>query len=194
MHLFQFLQRDRLEREQLGFAEHQRRDILHGELPCSQMIWLELLGELHLGPMSSGVPMLAVSLALEAKASHRELTSRLLVVLCGPVLTLGDLESGFDKLLCELPDQLLDTPGAPQLVGQFIAPAVKDQILPKSYIEGYKGRVDCEHARAALDRAAVLLRMISVWTPCGGDRKEVESGLRELEMPHFLHEFVYEVT
>ncbi|KAJ3615234.1 hypothetical protein NHX12_018802 [Muraenolepis orangiensis] len=182
---------------------------------------VELLGELHLGPMLSGVPMLAVSLALEAKASHRELTSRLLVVLCGPVLTLGDLESGFDKLLCELPDQLLDTPGAPQLVGQFIARAVKDQILPKSYIEGYKGRVDCEHARAALDRAAVLLRMrmggLRVDTMWGfdacqrsvpalikemnlllkeyllsGDRKEVESGLRELEMPHFLHEFVYE--
>lgn len=34
-----------------------------------------------------------------------------------------------------------------QLVGQFIARAVSDQILSKSYIEGYKGRVDCEYAR-----------------------------------------------
>lgn len=34
-----------------------------------------------------------------------------------------------------------------QLVGQFIARAVLDHILPRSYIEGYKGRVDCEWAR-----------------------------------------------
>lgn len=34
-----------------------------------------------------------------------------------------------------------------QLVGQFIARAVADQILSVSYIDGYKGKVDCEHAR-----------------------------------------------
>ncbi|XP_031655195.1 programmed cell death protein 4-like [Oncorhynchus kisutch] len=76
----------------------------------------ELLGELNLGSMSSGVPMLAVSLALEAKASHRELTSRLLTDLCGRVLSRSDVESSFDKLLRELPDLVLDTPGAPQVV------------------------------------------------------------------------------
>ena len=37
-----------------------------------------------------------------------------------------------------------------QLVGQFIARAVKDQILSKTYIEGYKGKVDCEHARCVV--------------------------------------------
>ncbi|XP_046899956.1 programmed cell death protein 4b isoform X2 [Hypomesus transpacificus] len=181
----------------------------------------ELLGELNLGPMRSGVPMLAVSLALEAKASHRELTSRLLADLCGPVLTRGDVEESFDKLLRELPDLVLDTPGAPQLVGQFIARAVMDRILSKSYIEGYKGKVDCEHARAALDRAVVLLRMSmgglridNLWGAGGGQRpvtqlikemvlllkeyllsrdsQEAERCLRELEVPHFHHEFVYE--
>ena len=75
----------------------------------------ELLGELNLGPMTSGVPMLAVSLALEAKASHRELTSRLLSDLCGQVLTLRDVETAFHELLRELPDLVLDTPGAPQV-------------------------------------------------------------------------------
>ena len=81
----------------------------------------ELLGELNLGPMRSGVPMLAVSLALEAKASHRELTSRLLADLCGPVLTCGDVENAFDKLLSELPELVLDTPGAPQVRGFVVA-------------------------------------------------------------------------
>lgn len=37
-----------------------------------------------------------------------------------------------------------------QLVGQFIARAVSDQILSKSYIEGYKGRVDCEYTRCVI--------------------------------------------
>ncbi|KAL2087049.1 hypothetical protein ACEWY4_018108 [Coilia grayii] len=181
----------------------------------------ELLRELNLGSMSSGVPMLAVSLALEAKASHRELTSRLLSDLCGKVLTQNDVESSFDKLLRELPDLVLDTPGAPQLVGQFIARAVADDILSKSYIEGYKGKVDCEHARAALDRAAVLLKMTrgglridNLWGTGGGQRPvnqlikevnlllkeyllsgdtlEAERCLKELEVPHFHHEFVYE--
>ena len=65
--------------------------------------------------MKSEVPSLAVSLALEAKASQRELTSRLLADLCGSILSRGDMESSFDKLLQELPDLVLDTPGAPQV-------------------------------------------------------------------------------
>ncbi|XP_043970501.1 programmed cell death protein 4b isoform X3 [Gambusia affinis] len=181
----------------------------------------ELLADLNLGPMRSEVPSLAVSLALEAKASQRELTSRLLVDLCGSVLSHSDMESSFDKLLRDLPDLVLDTPGAPQLVGQFIARAVSDQILSKSYIDGYKGKVDCEYARAALDRAAVLLKMSmgglridNHWGMGGGQRpviqlikemnlllkeyilsgdsKEAERCLRDLEVPHFHHEFVYE--
>lgn len=75
----------------------------------------ELLAELSLGPMHSEVPSLAVTLALEAKASHRELTSRLLVDLCRTVLSLSDMESSFDKLLQDLPDLVLDTPEAPQV-------------------------------------------------------------------------------
>lgn len=182
----------------------------------------ELLGELNLGSMRSDVPLLAVSLALESKASHRELTSLLLKHLCGFVLSRSDIEASFHKLLNELPDLVLDTPTAPQLVGQFIARAVADQILSTNYIEGYKGRVDCEHTRAALDRAAVLLKMSkeaglridNLWGTGGGQRPvnqlikevnlllkeymlsgdtvEAERCLRELEVPHFHHEFVYE--
>ncbi|XP_015228162.1 PREDICTED: programmed cell death protein 4 [Cyprinodon variegatus] len=183
----------------------------------------ELLAEMNLGPMRSEVPSLAVSLALEAKASQRELTSRLLVDLCESVLSPSDMEVSFDKLLRDLPDLVLDTPGAPQMVGQFIARAVSDQILSKSYLESYKGKVDCEHARAALDRAAVLLKMSmgglridNHWGTGGGQRpviqlikemnlllkeyilsgdsKEAERCLRDLEVPHFHHEFVYEAV
>uniref|UniRef100_A0A4W4FC64 Programmed cell death protein 4 n=1 Tax=Electrophorus electricus TaxID=8005 RepID=A0A4W4FC64_ELEEL len=182
----------------------------------------ELLSELNLGTMRSDVPLLAVSLAMEAKASHRELTSRLLSHLCGRVLTHSEVEAAFHKLLQELPDLVLDTPTAPRLVGQFIARAVADHILPTNFVEGYKGRVDCGHTRAALDRAAVLLKMRretglridNLWGLGGGQRPvnqlikevnlllkeyvlsgdvaEAECCLRELEVPHFHHQFVYE--
>lgn len=77
-----------------------------------------MLAELNLGPMRSQVPSLAVALALEAKASQRELTSRLLAHLVPTrVLSRSDLEASFDKLLRELPDLVLDTPGAPQVSG-----------------------------------------------------------------------------
>ncbi|XP_025911771.1 programmed cell death protein 4-like [Apteryx rowi] len=182
---------------------------------------MELLRGLNLGSRKHAVPSLAVALALEGKASHRELTSRLLSDLVGRVVTAEDIAWAFDKMLRDLPDLILDTPEAPQMLGQFIARAVADHALPLDFLERYKGRVDCEHARAALDRAAVLLRikrdvnrLDNVWGVGGGQRPvkhlikemnlllreyllsgevaEAEHCLRELEVPHFHHELVYE--
>ncbi|XP_059577241.1 transcription factor LBX2 isoform X2 [Alligator mississippiensis] len=184
---------------------------------------MALLQGLNLGERRGAVPALAVVLALEGKASHRELTSRLLADLVGRVLTPDDLAAAFDRMLRDLPDLILDTPEAPQMLGQFIARAVADHALPLDFLEHYKGRVDCEHARAALDRAAVLLRikrdvnhLDNVWGVGGGQRpvkhlikemslllreyllsgevSEAERCLRQLEVPHFHHELVYEAV
>ncbi|XP_039403669.1 programmed cell death protein 4 isoform X2 [Mauremys reevesii] len=181
----------------------------------------EMLRDLNLGEMKYSVPVLAVSLSLEGKASHREMTSKLLSDLCGTVVSTSDVEKSFDRLLKELPELMLDSPRAPQLVGQFIARAVGDGILCSTYIDSYKGTVDCVQARAALDRATVLLsmkkggkRIDSVWGSGGGqqsvkhlvkeidmllkeyllsgDVSEAERCLQELEVPHFHHELVYE--
>ncbi|KAH0623752.1 hypothetical protein JD844_006854 [Phrynosoma platyrhinos] len=137
----------------------------------------EMLKNLNLGEMKYSVPVLAVSLALEGKASHREMTSKLLADLYGTVVSRQDVEKSFDHLLRDLPELVLDTPRAPQLVGQFIARAVGDGILCSSYIDGYRGTVDCVHARAALDRATVLLSMTkggkrvdNVWGSGGGQQ------------------------
>ncbi|XP_015673600.1 programmed cell death protein 4 isoform X1 [Protobothrops mucrosquamatus] len=183
----------------------------------------EILKDLNLGEMKYGVAVLAVSLALEGKASHREMTSKLLADLCGTVISKHDVEKSFDRLLKDLPELVLDTPRAPQLVGQFIARSVGDGILCSGYIDGYKGTVDCVQARAALDRATVLLsmskggkRIDNVWGSGGGqqsvkhlvkeidmllkeyllsgDVSEAERCLQELEVPHFHHELVYEAV
>lgn len=75
----------------------------------------ELLRGLNLGSRRHAVPSLAVALALEGKASHRELTSRLLSDLVGHVVTPEDIAWAFDKMLRDLPDLILDTPEAPQV-------------------------------------------------------------------------------
>uniref|UniRef100_H3DL12 Programmed cell death protein 4 n=2 Tax=Tetraodon nigroviridis TaxID=99883 RepID=H3DL12_TETNG len=191
----------------------------HGDTKEVQM----LLKELNLGSHKYEFSSMAVSLALEGKASHRELTSRLLSDLSGKMLSPSDLARAFDKMLNELPDLILDTPEAPQMLGQFIARAIADHILPMSFLDCYKGKVDCDHARVALDRAAVLLRMKreivrldNVWGVGGGQRPvkhlikemnlllkeyltsgdvlEAERCLRDLEVPHFHHELVYEAV
>ncbi|XP_068606906.1 programmed cell death protein 4a [Brachionichthys hirsutus] len=182
-----------------------------------------MLKELNLGPHKYEFSSLAVSLSLEGKASHRELTSRLLSDLSVKVMSQNDMARAFDKMLQELPDLILDTPEAPQMLGQFIARAIADHILPMSFLDCHKGKVDCEHARVALDRAAVLLtmkrgivRLDNVWGVGGGQRPvkhlikemnlllkeyltsgdvlEAEHCLRDLEVPHFHHELVYEVV
>lgn len=35
------------------------------------------------------------------------------------------------------------------MLGQFIARAIADHILPMSFLDCYKGKVDCDHARLA---------------------------------------------
>lgn len=191
----------------------------HGDTKEVQM----LLEGLNLGHKKFAVSSLAVSLSFEGKASHRELTSRLLSDMVGKVLTETEMARAFDKMLKDLPDLILDTPEAAQMLGRFIARAIADHVLPMGFLDHYKGKVDCDHARAALDRAAVLLsmkkemvRLDNVWGVGGGQRpvkhlikemnlllkeylvsgdvSEAEHCLRDLEVPHFHHELVYEVV
>lgn len=150
----------------------------HPSTGPSSLLCQELLRNLNLGGHKAAVSSLAVVLSLEGKASHRELTSRLLSDLVGKVLRAEDIAAAFDGMLHDLPDLILDTPEAPQvspaqegeggraflfwtpwpltmrplvlpvqMLGQFIARAVADHALPLNFLERYKGRVDCEHAR-----------------------------------------------
>lgn len=100
---------------------------------------VELLRGLNLGGRRHAVPELAV----EGRASHRELLSELV----GRVLSPEDVAWAFDEMLRDPPDLILDTPEAPQMLGQFIARAAADHALPLDFLERYKGRVGCEHAR-----------------------------------------------
>lgn len=181
------------------------------------------LEELNFGDKKFHIPLIAITLAMDRKPSHRELTSVLISDLYLQVLTQADIAKGFTHLLKNLPDIVLDTPEAPVILGNFIARAVADDCLPPKFILEYKPEADCEYARAAIERAEVLLsmkhglvRLDNVWGVGGGTRpvkylikkmvlllKEyLSSGdameamrcLQELEVPHFHHEVVYEAV
>lgn len=181
------------------------------------------LDEINLGSNLHHILVIAVSLAMERKASHREMTSVLISDLYGRILCEEDIERGFDVLLNSLPDLVLDTPNASTVLGNFIARAVADDCIPPKFVQQYKSAADCAQARLAIEHADVLLSMKhglvkldSVWGVSGGmrpvkylikriqsllkeylssgDIEEATRCLQELEVPHFHHEFVYEAV
>jgi programmed cell death protein 4 len=169
---------------------------------------------------------MAVTLAMDRKASQRELTSRLISDLYGDqVLDQNQIAEGFDHLLDQLNDLSLDTPNSPTLLGQFIARAVADDCLPPKFLSDHLGKLpedgSAKHAETALTKADVLLsmkhgivRLDNIWGSAStlrpmkflikkvqlllkeylssGDIAEATRCLKDLEVPHFHHEFVYE--
>ena len=55
--------------------------------------------------------------------------------------------SGFDVLLRNLSELILDTPEAPKFLGNFLARAIADDCLPPKIITTYKEKIDDEHAK-----------------------------------------------
>lgn len=129
----------------------------------------ELDSMLTQGTLRPLVVRKAIEVAFEHKNSHREMTSVLLSDLYQRVLIASDYEKGFDMLLNNLPDLVLDTPEAPHLLGNFIARAVADDCLMPKYVHqlapinhspkngeqnGYEaGRTLNEYAQLALSYA-----------------------------------------
>lgn len=167
------------------------------------------------------VVVVMIEMAMDHKASHREMTSVLLSDLYQECITQTDICRGFDALLESLSDLILDCPGAPTILGNFMARAVADDCLPPKYLQSCRSRATCSYAIKALDRASLMLRMKhgmalldSVWG-VGGPRRPVRllvkqmtlllkefllsrdasaaiSCLEDLEVPHFHHELVFE--
>jgi len=178
---------------------------------------------MNLGSCRWMVVSVLVELALDHKPSHREMASQLIADLYGPVVSQRDIGKAFDYLLRQLPDLILDTPDAPALLGKFLARAIADDCIPPKFLAAYKGHVEKEEAKKALRQADTLLsmkhglvRLDAVWGVgggvrpvkylvrqivmllkeylCSGDIQEATLCLKELEVPHFHHELVYEAV
>ncbi len=177
---------------------------------------------MNLGARRWMIVSILVELAMDHKPSHRELASELISDLYLKVVSQRDIGRAFDALLSQLPDLTLDAPDAPAILGNFMARAVADDCIPPRFIQNYKGHVANEQATTALRKADTLLsmkhglvRLDNVWGVgggvrptkyltkkivlllkeylCSGDIQEATLCLKELEVPHFHHELVYEV-
>ena len=178
---------------------------------------------MNIGSRRWMIVSILIELALEHKPSHREMASTLISDLYQKVISQRDIGKAFDFLLRQLPDLILDTPDAPVVVGNFMARAIADDCIPPKFLQTYKGHVETQEAKTALRRADTLLsmkhglvRLDNVWGVgggvrpvkylvkkivlllkeylCSGDIQEATLCLKELEVPHFHHELVYEAV
>lgn len=182
-----------------------------------------MLSELNIISKWHLITQVAVEVALEHKPSQREMTSILLSDMYGRLIKQKEIAQGFDVILANLPDLILDTPDAPIVVGCFLARAIADDCLPPKIIDFFKEKNYSDLANQALIKAHNLLsikhgltRLDNVWGVggslrpvqylvrqmnmlldeylCSGDLPEAIRCILELEVPHFHHELVYEAV
>ncbi|KAL4714732.1 hypothetical protein ACJJTC_002591 [Scirpophaga incertulas] len=164
-----------------------------------------------------------VEIALDHKPSHCEMASVLISDLYGRVFTAKDIGYAFERLLDKLPDLVLDTPEAVVMLSNFIARCVADDCLPPKFIQTQSSATLNAPAKQAILRADTLLsmkqglvRLDNIWGVGGGirpvkslirqiqlllkeyltsgDLAEATRCVKDLEVPHFHHELVYETV
>ena len=179
------------------------------------------LDDLNFGERIHMIVVIATTLAMERKSSHREMTSILISDLYGRILRQDDIERAFDTLVQMLSDLMLDTPNADIVLGNFIARAVADDCVPPIYVHRSKEIYTDKPMRTAIEQADQLLstrhgliNVDQIWGITGGirpvkylvkqmhlileeyltsnDTDDAGICLNDLEVPHFHHEFVYE--
>lgn len=181
------------------------------------------LSELNIIHLKHRIVFLLVSMAMEKKNLQREKTSMLISDLYGEhILMEQDVELGFQAVLNNLKDLLLDTPDAADVCGMFIARCIADDCLNPSFITEHLQH-PTEVQRKALVKAQSylkmkhgLVRLDNVWGYGGGskpvkrlikeivlmvkeylssnDIAEAERCVHDLDVPHFHHEIVYEAV
>ena len=97
----------------------------------------------------------AVVRSLAKHNRERELVSYLLSSLCGSLFSAAAIQNGFRILLHRVDDLTLDFPGAPQLLGTFVARAVVDDLLPPAFARDVG---ESSAARLCLARAVSYAR------------------------------------
>ncbi|XP_045530242.1 programmed cell death protein 4 isoform X3 [Pieris brassicae] len=164
-----------------------------------------------------------VEIALDHKPSHCEMASVLISDLYGRVFSVRDISYAFERLLDKLPDLILDTPDATVLLSNFIARCVADDCLPPRFVQTMSNVELNPSARQTIQRAETLLsmkhglvRLDNIWGVGGGirpvkslirqiqlllkeyltssDLTEAMRCVKDLEVPHFHHELVYETV
>nr|XP_026691369.1 programmed cell death protein 4-like [Ciona intestinalis] len=203
---------------------------------------IESLGSLNIGDKKALVVICLVTLALERKNEFRELASELLKAFMTPLhhiqsngnsngnhsgkfgsalISKDDVIIGLLALCDDLPELILDTPDAPEVLGKFIARAISDNAVSSDIIETMMEEPDCELIMACAKEVKCQLKihhnkLKNVWGVAGGiqpvsvlkgkitallkeylssgDSEEAMRCVADLDVPHFHHELVYEAV
>jgi len=139
----------------------------------------------------------------------------LISIMYRDVLSMGQIGKGFERLLESVDDLALDCPLAKQMMAQFLARALADEVIPPSFVmdplvQQLGGDV-VNHAQRMLSSTHGVARMQRVWGPGDGrpvselkeavdmllqeyllsrDLAEATRCVVELKSPHFHHEVV----
>nr|CAB3264724.1 programmed cell death protein 4-like [Phallusia mammillata] len=201
---------------------------------------IEALSDINIRDKKALVIICLITLAMERKNEFRELASQLLLALSlpkqhvhmngngnhsgqlgRPFLNSEDIRLGFLSLCDDLPDLILDTPDAAQVLGKFLARAIFDQVLSSEIIDVLKDDPDFTLSMTCAKEAQNLLSIPHydlkiVWGKAGGiqpvsvlktkmttllkeylssgDSEEAMRCATDLDVPHFHHELVYEAV
>lgn len=111
--------------------------ILHEYLAGGEVIEVgEAIRELHAPHYHNDVVTKVILLAMNMRSVEREATSFLLAELCsGGIISHDHFTEGFIRSFRNLPDMILDTPDAPEVLGTFAARAIADGVLSPTFIE-----------------------------------------------------------
>uniref|UniRef100_H2YSW4 MI domain-containing protein n=1 Tax=Ciona savignyi TaxID=51511 RepID=H2YSW4_CIOSA len=201
---------------------------------------IDSLRDLNIGDKKALVVICLVTLAMERKNEFRELASELLKAFVTPMhsiksnghsngnhtgkfgaafLNTDDVIIGLLALCDDLPELILDTPDAPEVLGKFIARATFDNAVSKDILDTMMEEPDCELIMACAKEAKCQLsiphnNLKNIWGVAGGiqpvsvlkgkittllkeylssgDSEEAMRCATDLDVPHFHHELVYE--
>jgi len=161
-----------------------------------------------------------VEVSLEHKNEYRELCSKaILFFVDQQYWDQVDVARALVNLLDRLSDLILDTPDAPEILGKFIARADSEDCLPADFIDEERIRAHESLSKRCMDFCYALTKdQRSVQTCWGtatggfsdtsilsdkirellkefilsGDKDEATRCLKDLDVPHYHHELVYE--
>lgn len=166
------------------------------------------------------VPVIALTVGLDAKDSNRELISLLLSDLLNDPLTSEQIQEAFLILLENISDLKLDSPNAKDTLTKFLARGIADDLLPPSFLSMVEEDAQSDEIKEIVKNASSLTsmkhglsRLSNIWGIGGGyrpvtmlvnemefllkeyidskDHVEAERILRELDVPHFHHEVIF---
>lgn len=162
-----------------------------------------------------------ITLSLEHNNTCKELMSRLLRDLSLELFTEEDFISGFELLIKNMDDLILDNPNAPEQTGTFIARAIADKVISQKYLDMTHDSSNEDLKKKTFESAKLLInindhlfQLSHIWGNKGGflavteltdkineliqeyhDSGDIEEAIRclkDLNVPHFHHEFIYE--